>query len=171
MIRAYAEGETFLYRGERLSLSLRGLLDGLAGSGGARPGAAVLGNRLELALDDQSPEERKRYILFFYTARTEEIVRSTLPAWTRKIGVRPRSAVVKYAKTRWGSCSSAGKLFFNSRLSMLSDDVAEYIVVHELCHLKQMNHSRAFWDCVESALPGCMALRRRLRAEEKEAVL
>jgi predicted metal-dependent hydrolase len=54
---------------------------------------------------------------------------------------------------------------------MLSRDVAEYVVVHELCHLKQMNHGREFWDEVKKAMPPAMSLRRSLRAQEREAVL
>ncbi|MDR3254424.1 MAG: M48 family metallopeptidase [Synergistaceae bacterium] len=162
-MRTYLDGESFPYRGAPLRLK--------ASPGGGRAAAEVSGDGLFLLVSASSAEERKKSILFFYTARTEEFIRSTLPIWTKKLGVRPVCAGVKYAKTRWGSCSSAGKLFFNSRMSMLSGDVAEYIVVHELCHLKQMNHSNAFWDNVRAALPGCMALRRRLRAEEKEAGL
>jgi predicted metal-dependent hydrolase len=161
-MRAYLDGESFPYHGSQLILK-------------AAPDAAQRVSVSEdggfLLVAPRSAEERKKFILFFYTARTEEFIRSTLPVWTKKMGVRPRVAVVRYAKTRWGSCSAKGRLFFNSRLSMLSDDVAEYIVVHELCHLKHMNHSSAFWDCVRSELPGCMALRRRLRAEEREATL
>jgi predicted metal-dependent hydrolase len=163
MARSYTDGEIFTYRGRRLPLRV-------AVPEGSRPGAALSEDGAELLLR-AGPEERRKYLLFFYTARTEETVRALLPAWSKKIGVRPRSAAVKFAKTRWGSCSAAGRLFFNSRLAMLSGEVAEYVVVHELCHLKQMNHSAAFWDCVRSALPCCMALRRKLRLEEREAVL
>jgi predicted metal-dependent hydrolase len=74
-------------------------------------------------------------------------------------------------RTRWGSCSSNGRISLNLRLPMLSPDVAEYIVVHELCHMKQMNHSALFWNEVRAALPEAMALRKKLRAEEREAVL
>jgi predicted metal-dependent hydrolase len=54
---------------------------------------------------------------------------------------------------------------------MLTDDVAEYVVVHELCHLKQMNHNREFWNEVNQALPGAMTLRRSLREQERLALL
>jgi predicted metal-dependent hydrolase len=166
MKRSYARGDFFLYRGKTLRLEILERPPHGAGQKAAlsESGSALLVNAASL-------EDRKRAILFFYTARTEEIVRAMLPAWAKKLAVRPRSVEVRHVKTRWGSCSTSGKLFFNSRVSMLSDDVAEYIIVHELCHLKQMNHGKAFWDCVRSALPGCMALRRRLREQERDAVL
>jgi predicted metal-dependent hydrolase len=117
------------------------------------------------------PEGRRKTLLWWYTAETEKIARDLIPAWSKKLGVRPRAVEVKYAKTRWGSCSSSGRVFLNSRLAMLPDRVAEYIVVHELCHLKHMNHGPGFWAEVRSALPGCEALRRSLRRHERDAVI
>jgi predicted metal-dependent hydrolase len=165
MKRLYSEGELFPYRGKPLALKIA------CGSGIAISSVAPSEDGLSLLVRVQSEGDVKKHVIFFFTARTEEIIGSVLPKWAKKLEVRPWSAGVKLAKSRWGSCSSAGKLFFNSRMSMLSDDVSEYIIVHELCHLKQMNHSKAFWDLVRSALPNCMALRRKLRAQEKDAIL
>ncbi|MDR3321995.1 MAG: M48 family metallopeptidase, partial [Synergistaceae bacterium] len=156
-MRGYLDGENFPYHGSNLILK--------AAPAEAVPKVSVSEDGAFLLVAPRFAEERKKFILFFYTARTEEFIRSTLPAWTKRMGARPSAVAVRYAKTRWGSCSAKGRIFFNSRLSMLSDDVAEYIVVHELCHLRQMNHGNAFWDDVRSLLPGCMALRRKLRAE------
>ncbi|MDR1915283.1 MAG: M48 family metallopeptidase [Synergistaceae bacterium] len=164
MPREYADGEVFLYRGRPIKLCSP--CDAATAS---REPAALLGETL--IVRPAPADERRRYLLYWYTAESEKIVRSLVPKWSKALAVRPREATVKYAATRWGSCSSSGRIFFNTRLSMLSDEVAEYIVVHELCHLKQMNHSAAFWDEVISALPGARALRRKLRIEEREAVL
>ena len=168
--RIYREGETFHYRGKPLLLKTEEVE--------ATKNRVAALERVKLSKDEQhllyrpgSGFDARQCILFWYTAQTERIVNSLLPNWAKKLQVRPNSAAVKFAKTRWGSCSSSGRLFFNNRMAMLSDDLAEYIVVHELCHLKQMNHSKAFWDEVERALPGCMGMRRRLREEEKFAVL
>ena len=57
------------------------------------------------------------------------------------------------ARTRWGSCGSKGTLNFSWRLMMAPPSIIEYVVVHELCHLRQHNHSKAFWELVESILP------------------
>ncbi|MDR3279698.1 MAG: M48 family metallopeptidase [Synergistaceae bacterium] len=157
---SYSNGKTLYYRGNPLSLRLYE----------SGEGSRVEERSGELIVR-ASPDECGKFLLFWYTAKTEEIVRHLLPEWSRKLGVRPRSVAVKYAKTRWGSCSSAGRVFFNSRLAMLPPDVCEYIVVHELCHMKQMNHSPAFWTEVRAALPDAMERRKSLREHEKNATL
>ena len=161
--RQFANGEIFPYTGKPIELVL---LDETPASA-ARVTAE--GGRLFVCASE--PERVRQLLLYWYTAETERIARSLVPAWSKKLSVRPRAVTVKYARTRWGSCSSAGKIFLNSRLAMLSAEVGEYVVVHELCHLKHMNHQREFWEEVKRALPPAMTLRRSLREQERAAVL
>ncbi|MFC1720949.1 M48 family metallopeptidase [Patescibacteria group bacterium] len=70
---------------------------------------------------------------------------------------------VKNQKTRWGSCSGKKNLNFNYKIVFLSQKLQDYIIVHELCHLKEMNHSRKFWIQVESILPDYKAMRKDLK--------
>lgn len=70
---------------------------------------------------------------------------------------------IKKPTTRWGSCSRLGNLNFNYRLLWLPEHLADYIIVHELCHLGELNHSSKFWRLVEKTLPNYQALRRELR--------
>ena len=72
-------------------------------------------------------------------------------AWVLKYLTRAFS--IREQKTRWGSCSSKGNLNFNWRLIFAPEEVLDYIVVHELAHRREMNHSQAFYDIVESVLP------------------
>ncbi|MCL2684508.1 MAG: M48 family metallopeptidase [Synergistaceae bacterium] len=161
--RQYANGEKFPYGGRSLELALVNKTP--------VPAAKVTADGGRLLVYAEEPERARQLILYWYTAETESIARLLVPAWSKKLAVRPRAVAVKYARTRWGSCSASGKIFLNSRLAMLSGDVGEYVVVHELCHLKQMNHKREFWDEVKSALPPAMELRRSLREQERVAVL
>lgn len=75
-----------------------------------------------------------------------------------------RGIAIKNQSGRWGSCSSKGNLNFNYRIQFLPMELAEYLVVHELCHLKQMNHSSKFWLLVSKSFPNYQELRKQLRA-------
>mgnify|MGYP000081506246 CR=1 FL=1 len=73
--------------------------------------------------------------------------------WEPLMGVHCTGWQLREMKTRWGSCSSKGNLNFNWRLIFAPEEVVDYIVVHELAHRKEMNHSRAFYNVVASVLP------------------
>ena len=71
---------------------------------------------------------------------------------------------IKNHRSRWGSCSSKRNLNFNAKIALLPSHLAEYIVVHELCHLKEMNHSRRFWQRVEGKYPQYKNARKELKS-------
>jgi len=70
---------------------------------------------------------------------------------------------IKNQKTRWGSCSRKGNLNFNYKILLLSPKVADYIIVHELCHLKEFNHSRKFWNLIAKTIPDYLEIRNELK--------
>lgn len=81
------------------------------------------------------------------------------------------SITIRDQKTRWGSCSSRGTLSFNYRLIFAPPAVLDYVVVHELCHLTHMNHSKEFWNLVGSVMPDYRAHRRWLKDHGQELTL
>lgn len=73
---------------------------------------------------------------------------------------------VRNQKTRWGSCSRRGNLSFNYKIIMMSEKIADYIIVHELCHLKEFNHSEKFWNLVQRAIPNHKEIRKTLKRSD-----
>lgn len=80
-----------------------------------------------------------------------------------QMGVTYGRITIRNQKTRWGSCSSKGNLNFNCLLMLTPPQVIDYVVVHELCHRIEMNHSKAFWNEVEQVLPDYKESRKWLR--------
>lgn len=87
--------------------------------------------------------------------RDEALVmaQSKVEKFNKAYGFKFNKIAIKNQKTRWGSCSKKGNLNYNYKIALLPEKSADYIIVHELCHLKEFNHSRKFWNLVERALP------------------
>lgn len=117
-----------------------------------------------------TPEEQKRIQVFdsryrkaaktHFTNRVEHFIQITGGSYTR--------ITIRDQKTRWGSRSSSGTLSFNYRLMYAPPKVLDYVVVHELCHITHMNHSKEFWDMVESILPNYRELKQWLKQHGQE---
>ncbi|MFC1640941.1 M48 family metallopeptidase [Patescibacteria group bacterium] len=73
---------------------------------------------------------------------------------------------IRCQRTRWGSCSSKKNLNFNMQLMLLREELVDYVVIHELCHTRHLNHSRDFWAEVERIIPNYKELRKELRKTE-----
>jgi predicted metal-dependent hydrolase len=70
---------------------------------------------------------------------------------------------VKDQKTRWGSCSRKGNINFNYKIALIPEYLADYVIVHELCHLGQFDHSHKFWNLVAETIPDYMERRKELK--------
>ena len=95
-----------------------------------------------------SEEQRREGI-----ERAKRIFPERTAYFALRMGVDYGRITIREQKTRWGSCSSKGNLNFNWKLILAPPEVLDYVVVHELCHLKEMNHSKAFWDEVGKVMP------------------
>lgn len=87
-----------------------------------------------------------------------------------QVGVSVGRVSIRKQKTRWGSCSAKGNLNFNCLLMCCPEEVRDYVVVHELCHRKELNHSDRFWAEVARALPDYQICRRWLKAHGCEII-
>lgn len=90
-------------------------------------------------------------------------VNKKLLFWNYYYNFSWKNVSVKNTSTRWGSCSKRGNLNFNYRIIFLPEILADYLIVHELCHLKEMNHSAKFWKLVEQTIPNYKNLCKELK--------
>jgi predicted metal-dependent hydrolase len=89
----------------------------------------------------------------WYRREAKRCLPLRLAPYARMLGVEPKRISVRGQRTRWGSCSSQGTICLNWRLLLLPSNLCDYILVHELCHLRHLDHSATFWALVESVFP------------------
>lgn len=92
-----------------------------------------------------------------------ELVKNRLRYYSKLYNLSYNKIFIRNQKTKWGSCSINGNLSFNYRIVYLPDRLADYLVVHELCHLKHFDHSQEFWDEVAKTFPDYQMLRYKLK--------
>ena len=111
---------------------------------------------------ESSAKEYKRY-----KREALRVVRTRTKQFASHYGVTFSRISIRNQKARWGSCSRSGNLSFNYRLVFLPERLADYVIVHEVCHLLELNHSKRFWSLVERTVPDHPAVRKELRARER----
>ena len=113
-------------------------------------------------------ERIRAAVVQWYRERADEHLRDSVERWWPQLGTAVKSRLlIRDQRRRWGSCSADGTLRFNWRTVMLEPPLIEYIVVHELAHLRVRNHSSDFWDVVSRAVPDVQLRRKRLREVER----
>ena len=102
-----------------------------------------------------------------YTEKKREralvLVENRISHFNRAYKFKINRIVIKNQSTRWGSCSSKGNLNFNYKIIYLKPELADYLIVHELCHLGQLNHSKKFWALVSKAIPDYAKINKELK--------
>jgi len=160
----YKNGDTFYYFGEPVSLVINTTHK-------KRPDVKIRGEKMYLTINDSIAESKiplyaKKAIQDYYRKKAEEAVHDRLQNFNEHYGFKYNRVTLRNQKSRWGSCTSRGNLNFNWRLIMAPIEVIDYVIVHELCHLKQMNHSKNFWNLVAEMVPKYKVYRKWLRENQ-----
>jgi len=157
--RRFVDGEMLWYLGKQIPLRI--VPDG-------KPALAIDG---AFKLTQSAWSNAESIFTVWYKKQARKVLTERVEFFAQKFGFKPGKVRISSARTRWGSCSSKETLSFTWRLVMAPPDVIDYVVVHELCHLKEMNHSNVFWAQVEMILPDYKQHRKWLKMNGKFLVL
>lgn len=149
IVHRYEEGERFRYLGREYALRIV--------EQATRP---LIFLNDEFALARSSRYRARSVFLEWYKREAKKILSERVRFFARENDLHYQSVKINAARTRWGSCSGKGSLNFSFRLVMAPVSVIDYVVVHELAHIKHKNHSRAFWKSVAAMFP-CFEKERR----------
>jgi hypothetical protein len=125
--------------------------------------------RFELLASAQA--DAARHFRGWYRRRAADVLEARVAHNAPVVGVAPPPVAVKDMSSRWGSCSTKGRVSLHWGLVLLDPALLDYVVVHELCHLRELNHAPAFWRRVEAVLPDWHERRKRLRVEGARSVV
>ncbi len=139
---------------------------GARGDAAVRPGAALREGRLVVSGADNAAAAAA--VDRWYRREARAQIEAAVATEARLLAVTPARVAVRDTTSRFGSCSSTGTLSFSWRLVVAPPEVLDYVVVHELCHLREANHGAGFWRLVGDARPGFAAQRRWLNEHGRE---
>jgi predicted metal-dependent hydrolase len=159
--REFVEGEEFPYLGDTHKVHVENVEEYKVHDG------KIVLPQSEVRIPEDGMEETLRD---FYRKEAQDFFVRKVEEYADKIGVEYESVSVRNQRTRWGSCSAKKNLSFNWRLVMAPEDVAEYVVVHELAHLKEKNHTKTFWRIVREHMPDYKAKADWLEENSTELV-
>jgi len=162
--REFVNGETFLYLGRQFRLKVLGS-DNIASAK-----IKFINGCFVISINDGFTElGRKRVmrkiITNWYKRHARHMLFSRIKIYERKLELEPVEFAIANQSKRWGSCSHKGKVRFNWHVIMAPISLIDYVVAHELCHLRQQNHSQDFWKLLGSIMPDYEIRRDRLRKE------
>jgi len=160
--KRFVTDERHLYLGQRLPLKI-------IWSWGPRIRMRAEMDHLEMIAPLKStPVERQKALHKFLQKQARQVLPVRVAQFAEQMKLRPSSLAIRGQRTRWGSCSSAGRLNLNWKLMAVPPEVIDYVVIHELAHLRHMNHSPQFWDLVRTYFPTYKLAKKWLSANEAE---
>ena len=143
----YSRGDRFLYQGKEYELMTL-LIDE-----NSTPSVCLENDVLCLKTDSTERSRVKLLLEDWYKKEAKALAHTRVLYYEPSLRNLPSKIKISFAKKRWGSCTAKGTVLINWRLIMAPKWVFDYVVVHEMCHLIEMNHSNQFWDLVASVLP------------------
>ena len=161
--KEYITGEMFYYLGESFPLEV-------FFEQNERKGLVFWGNRFYLNTADAT-EKGIFYFVSWYKKKAKQHLRQRVDFFSHEFNLRAKSVKITSAEKRWGSCSADDNLSFSFRLIMAPPDIIDYVIVHELMHIKEKNHSAAFWKLIEAAMPEYKLHRRWLKDNHHKFIL
>lgn len=106
-------------------------------------------DKIVIKTNNVETEYIKGLLSNWYKVQADSIIKKRVDELSKKYNLFPSKVIIKNQKTRWGSCNSNKEIRLNWRLVLMPYYVMDYIIIHELCHIKYMNHSKDFWNLVE----------------------
>jgi hypothetical protein len=143
-IREFAAGERFPFLGETYVLKV---------VEGANAGDALIFTGREFILKPEALKGARVLFHLWYQRQARNHFEARVRFFGGRLELFPRAVFLSNARSRWGSCSTDGRLAFAWRLILAPQDVVDYVVIHELCHMRVRNHSRDYWRLVENVYP------------------
>ena len=159
--RRYVSGESYRYLGRQYRLKVLEQ---------SVERVVLTRGQLTVSLPDRSDKRRiAQLVKKWYRSRARVVFEERLDkchAQVASLGIPYPELVIRDMKSRWGSCTAAGRVLLNLKLIQVPKDLIDYAILHELCHLKEHNHSRAFYILLDHALPDWRERRQRLNQTE-----
>lgn len=155
-VQKWADGEPILFRGETFILRI------IPGLFSAQP-QLTSSELIVHVVDTANRISANKKIIKWYKHEAERVFAECVEHFAPLMSVSPREIKLTSARTQWGSCTAQGVVRLNWQLVSMPLHLIDYVVVHELAHLLEMNHSPAFWRVVERACPDYAKMRRELR--------
>jgi predicted metal-dependent hydrolase len=157
--KEFISGEAFPYLGKNYRLMV---------IYGSKDHVALRLGRIEVCVaerrDSKGTEDRVRSLLVaWYREKAIKRINEKVEKYSKRLGVKPKSVKVRDYKSRWGSCILPSTISFNWRIVMAPHKIIDYVVVHELCHLKYHDHSERFWKSVDRIVTGRIEIQAWLK--------
>jgi len=157
--REFVSGETFLYLGRQYRLKLE------RGKANGRAGVRLIGGHLHVPVHHGAPRaaEVREQLVAWYRAHADQRLPERVAVWAPSLGLEPSAVLIRDQRKRWGSADARGNVRFNWRVVQAPMRLVDYVVAHELVHLRYPDHTRDFWAALGQVMSDYEERREALR--------